>query len=184
MLSSGASAIYGSDAVGGVLNFITKRDMDQTEASVTGGMFQQGVGQSVMASVITGNSFERGSFTFGLDGFMTEQILASDVDYLKKHAPYNTAMVSIQRNTPSRHSRLVVPPASCAPLGFEFTDDVCLSEVSETISLQPDVRQLSAFFDGRFDLTDNIELFGTAIVDDQRLRHAQQRAVLERRGRQ
>src|SRR4029450_6534943 len=40
LLSSGASAIYGSDAIGGVMNFITKRDMDQTEASVTGGMFQ------------------------------------------------------------------------------------------------------------------------------------------------
>ena len=34
LLSAGASAIYGSDAVGGVMNFITKRDMDQTEASV------------------------------------------------------------------------------------------------------------------------------------------------------
>ncbi len=37
LLSSGASAIYGSDAIGGVINFITKRDMDQTEASVTAG---------------------------------------------------------------------------------------------------------------------------------------------------
>ena len=86
LLSSGASAIYGSDAIGGVLNFITKRDMDQTEASLTGGMFQDDVGQSLIASVITGNSFERGSFTFGLDGFITDQILASDVDYLKRCA--------------------------------------------------------------------------------------------------
>lgn len=163
LLSSGASAIYGSDAIGGVLNFITKRDMDQTQASVTGGTFQQGVGQTLMASVITGNSYERGSFTFGLDGFVTQQILASDVNYLKEHAPYNTAMVSIQRNSISG-LETVVPPASCAPLGFEFTDDVCQSEVSDTISLQPDVRQMSVFFDGRFDLTDNIELVGTALA--------------------
>ena len=166
LLSSGASAIYGSDAIGGVLNFITKRDMDQTEANVTGGTFQQGVGQTAMASVITGNSFERGSFTIGLDGFITQQILASDVDYLKKNAPYETAMVSIQRNTPPAPVAPVVPPGACSPLGFEFTDDACLSEVSETISLQPEVHQLSGFFDGRFDLTDNIELFGTAIVTE------------------
>ena len=164
LLSSGASAIYGSDAIGGVLNFITKRDMDQTEASVTGGMFQEGVGQTTMASVITGNSFERGSFTLGLDGFITEQILASDVDHLKKHAPYNAAMVSIQRNTPPSPVAPAVPAGACSALGFEFTDDVCLSEVSETISLQPEIHQLSGFFDGRFDLTDNIELFGTAII--------------------
>ena len=78
LLSSGASAIYGSDAIGGVLNFITKRDMDQTEASVTVGSFEDGVGKTLIGSVITGNSFERGSFTFGLDGFINDQILASD----------------------------------------------------------------------------------------------------------
>src|SRR6478735_8434260 len=39
-----------------------------------------------------------------------------------------------------------------------------MSEVSNTISMQPEVRQMSAFFDGRFDLTDNIELFGTALA--------------------
>ena len=166
LLSSGASAIYGSDAIGGVLNFITKRDMDQTEVSVSAGTFQRGVGESVMASAITGNSFERGSFTVGLDGFVTQQMLASDVDYLKKHAPYHAAMVSIQRNTPPAPVAPVVPSGACSPLGFELTDDVCLSEVSETISLQPEVRQFSGFFDGRFDLTDNIELFGTGIVTD------------------
>src|SRR5262245_50342922 len=137
LLSSGASAIYGSDAIGGVLNFITKRDIDQTEVSVSGGAFQGGVGESVMASVITGNSFERGSFTVGLDGFVTRQILASDVDYLKKSAPYNAAMVSIQRNTPPSPVAPAVPTGACSPLGFEFTNDVCLSEVSDTISLQP-----------------------------------------------
>jgi len=164
LLSSGASAIYGSDAIGGVLNFITKRDMDQTEASITGGTFQQGVGQTLMASVITGNSFERGSFTFGLDGYVTDQILASDVDYLKEHAPYHAGMVSIQRNTPPAPIGNVVPPGSCTPLGFEYTDQMCLKEVSDTISLQPEVHQLSAFLDGRYDLTDNLELFGTLIA--------------------
>jgi iron complex outermembrane receptor protein len=166
LLSSGASAIYGSDAIGGVLNFITKRDMDQTEATVTGGMFQQGVGQTMMASVITGNSFERGSFTVGLDGFVTEQILASDVDYLKKNAPYDAGMVSILRNTPPAPVAPAIPPAACAPLGFEFTDDLCLREVSDTISLQPEIRQVSAFFDGRYDITDNLEAFGTAVFTD------------------
>jgi outer membrane receptor protein involved in Fe transport len=166
LLSSGASAIYGSDAIGGVLNFITKRDMDQTEASITGGSFQQGVGQSLIGSVITGNSFERGSFTFGLDGFVTDQILASDVDYLKKNAPYNAAMVSIQRNTPPAPIVQVVPPGSCEPLGFDFDQGLCLDEVSNTISLQSEARQISGFFDGRYDLTDNIELFGTAMVTD------------------
>ena len=120
LLSSGASAIYGSDAIGGVLNFITKRDMDQTEVSVSAALFERGVGESVMASVITGNSFERGSFTVGLDGFITHQMLASDVDYLKKHAPYHAAMVSIQKNTPPAPVAPVVPSGSCSLSGFRI----------------------------------------------------------------
>jgi outer membrane receptor protein involved in Fe transport len=166
LLSSGASAIYGSDAMGGVVNFITKRDMDQTEASVTTGTWQDGVGKSLMASVITGNSFERGSFTFGLDGFVNDQILASEVDHLKRNAPYNAGMVTIQQNTLLAPPGSVLPPGACEPLGFEFSDDACLSEVSDTISLQPGIQQVSGFFDGRYDLTDSVELFATAIVTD------------------
>lgn len=170
LLSAGASAIYGSDAIGGVMNFITKRDMDQTEASLTAGGFQGGAGETLMGSVITGNSFQRGSFTIGLDAFVNEQILASDVDYLKKHAPYNAGMVSIQRNTPPAPVTSVVSPGACAPLGLEFAENSCIGEVSHTISLQPEIRQVSGFFDGRFDLTDNLELFGTGIVTDNNYR--------------
>ena len=64
-LSSGASAIYGSDAVGGVINIITKRDMEQTIGGVSTGMFEEGFGESVNASIVTGNSFDRGSFYAG-----------------------------------------------------------------------------------------------------------------------
>lgn len=166
LLSSGASAIYGSDAVGGVMNFITKRDMEQTEATLTGGMFEDGVGKTLIGSLITGNSFERGSFLVGLDGYVNEQILASDVDWLRKNAPYNASMVSIQRNTPPAPIQSVVPEGSCAPLGFEYDPafGACNSELSHMISLQPAIRQLSGYFDGRYDLTDNIELFANGIV--------------------
>jgi outer membrane receptor protein involved in Fe transport len=166
LLSSGASAIYGSDAIGGVLNFITKRDMDQTEASVTVGAYEDGSGSALIANVITGNSYERGSFTFGLDGFVNEQILASDVDWMQRNAPYNAGMVSIQQNTPPAPIQSVLPEDGCAPLGFEYAGEACQQEVSNTISVQPGIKQLSAFFDGRYDLSDSVELFATAIATD------------------
>ena len=172
LLSSGASAIYGSDAIGGVLNFITKRDMDQTEAMVTVGAFQDGFGESASGSLITGNSFDRGSFMVGVDAFVNEQILASEVDYLKRNAPYNASMVSMQRNTPPAPIQSVVPSDACAPLGFVYGGGACNDELSDTISLQPEIRQVSGYFDGRYDLTDTIELFATGMVTDNEYRTA------------
>lgn len=168
LLSSGASAIYGSDAVGGVVNFITKRDMEQTEASITGGVSEDGVGKTLIGSLITGNSFERGSFLVGLDGYVTEQVLASDLDYLRRNAPYTAGMVSMLRNTPPAPTGSVVPPGSCAPLGFEYSQGACLQEISHAISWMPEVKQYSGYFDGRYDLTDNIELFASGILTDSR----------------
>ncbi|MCF6275836.1 MAG: TonB-dependent receptor plug domain-containing protein [Robiginitomaculum sp.] len=44
ILTGGASAVYGSDAVGGVANFILKRDFEGVELDVQGGFQQTGNG--------------------------------------------------------------------------------------------------------------------------------------------
>jgi len=163
-LSAGASATYGSDAVGGVVNIITKRDMEQTLIEGNIGAYQQGYGKTARLAAITGNSFERGSFTVGVEGYYAGEILASDVKWLRKNAPYNVSMVDLVEFS-NAGTNLVVPEDACAPLGFDFDPaGACTSEVSDTISIYPTVKQGSAFFDGRYDLTDRIELFGTAMA--------------------
>jgi outer membrane receptor protein involved in Fe transport len=162
-LSAGASATYGSDAVGGVVNIITKRDMEQTSLELTGGLYQQGFGETGRVSFITGNSFDKGSFTVGVEGYYSGEILASDAKYFRKHAPYTAGMITIDENS-ATGTTSVVPESACAPLGFEFDSGACTSNVSDTISLNPKTKQGSFFFDGRYDLTDRIELFGTAMA--------------------
>lgn len=162
-LSSGASATYGSDAVGGVVNIITKRDMEQTSAELTGGMYQQGFGETMRASLVTGNSFARGSYTIGVEGFYSGEILASDAKWFRKNAPFDAQMVSIMRAAGS-NIESVVSENACSTLGFTYEGGNCNSVVTDTISLNPKVKQASAFFDGRYDLTDRIELFGTAMA--------------------
>ena len=51
-------------------------------------------------------------------------------------------------------------------MGLEFdpASDECIKDVSDTISLSPTIKKVSAFFDGRYDLNDNIELFGSAMA--------------------
>jgi iron complex outermembrane receptor protein len=54
ILRDGASAIYGSDAVAGVINFKTRKNYRGTEASVNAGNNQKGDGANYNVSVTTG----------------------------------------------------------------------------------------------------------------------------------
>jgi outer membrane receptor protein involved in Fe transport len=54
ILKDGASAVYGSDAIGGVVNVITRSDFDGSEASIYTGETQRGDGLTYDASFVTG----------------------------------------------------------------------------------------------------------------------------------
>jgi len=61
ILPDGASAVYGSDAVAGVLNFITKKNVDDTEVSVQAG-FGDGYDTHNL-NLVTGSDWNGGSVT-------------------------------------------------------------------------------------------------------------------------
>lgn len=63
VLADGASSVYGSDAVAGVINFITKKNFDGVEISGGGG-FISGAGQ-YNAGLLIGKTWDRGSTLFG-----------------------------------------------------------------------------------------------------------------------
>lgn len=67
ILKDGASAIYGSDAIAGVLNFILKKSLDGGEVSVYAGANRLGDNQSRDFSLSYGANGERGSMMFGLN---------------------------------------------------------------------------------------------------------------------
>jgi iron complex outermembrane receptor protein len=79
ILRDGASAIYGSDAIAGVINIITRKDMDgaivvvQTESPEVQG------GDGDRYSVAGGMSGDRGNITFSMEHFEREWILDRDV---------------------------------------------------------------------------------------------------------
>lgn len=63
VLEDGASAIYGSDAIGGVINIITRRRFDGVEVDAYYGEYEEG-GDTTEASVTIGGSGERFSAVF------------------------------------------------------------------------------------------------------------------------
>ena len=66
ILSDGASAIYGSDAIGGVVNIITRKDFNGVELSVGMGDPKQKGGETEEGSAIFGISGDRGSMIGGV----------------------------------------------------------------------------------------------------------------------
>lgn len=76
VLSDGASSVYGSDAVAGVINFITRRNLDGLEANV-----QAGFGDSygtLTGALAFGRTWETGSFIVGYSYGDRDNLAASD----------------------------------------------------------------------------------------------------------
>lgn len=66
VVTGGASAVYGSDAMAGVINFILKKDYEGVELTGQYKVSEDGVGESYNISGIMGGNFAdgRGNFTF------------------------------------------------------------------------------------------------------------------------
>lgn len=80
VLTGGASAVYGADAVTGVVNFVLKDDFEGLEFGGNFGMSEYGDGQQSSMSVLFGRNFAdgRGNFTAALDVRNDEGLKVSD----------------------------------------------------------------------------------------------------------
>lgn len=61
VLSDGASAAYGSDSIGGVVNFVLKEDLEGAEFSASYGLATRGGQERYQAELAVGNSWNSGS---------------------------------------------------------------------------------------------------------------------------
>lgn len=78
VLKDGASAIYGSDAIAGVVNIITKTQLNGAEFTAKVGAADDGEGQSQELSFNLGGEFQRGQFVFSASYINTEAVRQSD----------------------------------------------------------------------------------------------------------
>ena len=82
VLKDGASSIYGSDAVAGVVNLNTERARDGGEMSAFASVpFEEG-GEQFNISGSFGKTFDRGYLNFSADYYRQEKLAAGDRDYL------------------------------------------------------------------------------------------------------
>ena len=87
VLKDGASSIYGSDAVAGVVNIITRQDEG---GSIDGFISVPGDGaaEQYRLSASHGWQFERGGLRITLDAFQQRELAQGDRDYFRCAEPY------------------------------------------------------------------------------------------------
>ncbi|MFV7424594.1 TonB-dependent receptor plug domain-containing protein [Stenotrophomonas geniculata] len=83
IVKDGSSSIYGSDAVAGVVNLITKKHFDRPELTVTGRVPTEGGGEVFSASLANGWNFEKGSIVAAVEWYKQNELTRGDRDYFK-----------------------------------------------------------------------------------------------------
>jgi outer membrane receptor protein involved in Fe transport len=78
VLTDGASAIYGSDAIGGVINIILRDNYEGAELEVFYGENSEGDGEQSTVNLTLGTTSERGSVLFNISKTEFDPIFAGD----------------------------------------------------------------------------------------------------------
>ena len=82
ILKDGASAVYGSDAIAGVVNIITKKDFEGTEITADGSITDKGDGESGGFSILHGSEVAGGNIVVGVQYSNRGEIIQSDRDFV------------------------------------------------------------------------------------------------------
>jgi outer membrane receptor protein involved in Fe transport len=91
IVTGGASAVYGSDAVSGVVNFVTRTDFDGVAITGQGGVGADGGAGSFAGSLTAGENFadRRGNIAVSLEYNRREKLRNSDRSYARNLELFN-----------------------------------------------------------------------------------------------
>ena len=93
ILTDSASAIYGSDAIGGVINIILRKDYDGVEFGAALDRPTREGADADSGAITVGGSTNRGRFLFGVDFRNKSHIASADRDYARANDGYDAGTV-------------------------------------------------------------------------------------------
>lgn len=182
ILSDGASAVYGSDAIGGVVNIILRKDFNGAELRIGTGQTKVQGGDTEEASAIMGISSDRGSLIAGLSYskrgmvFTRDQIGGGDLGVSSYGNNYRNVIPNPDRadpNTPPRAGVagdwlasgpfIRVPGFDCDTNGFWVTTgNTCSFDFNSVAANEASVENKALFARGDYQINDDWSLYMTA----------------------
>ena len=109
VLAEGASTVYGSDAIGGVVNFILRKDYTGAEFSLNDGISSHGDGQRHGFDLTVGESGEKGSIVAGLDYNKYDPVLTTKRGFSTSPLYLSSGKVSAAGSSSIPTGRIQVP---------------------------------------------------------------------------
>lgn len=111
VLKDGASAIYGSDAIAGVVNFILKKDFDGAQFDMNYGISSEDDGERVGGSATFGWTGERGNAIVSMNYNDQKAVLAQDRDFSAFALYLSSGVVSRAGSSSTPRGRYTLPGA-------------------------------------------------------------------------
>jgi iron complex outermembrane recepter protein len=188
VLKDGASAIYGSEAVAGVVNIITRRGFEGFELSTD---YQSASNRAYSVSLATGVAFDRGSFNLYATYLDQTGNSRSDFDWLMERVGGNGVRGRSQllstNGYPGTFSRASFNAAgqpvlatgavgasdpNCEAAGgvFRINDNgtvntnLCHADFTDQIAIIPEQRRMQAFAEFTYELADGVSFFNETSV--------------------
>ncbi|WP_019398183.1 TonB-dependent siderophore receptor [Pseudoxanthomonas sp. GW2] len=157
ILSDGASALYGSDAIGGVVNIILRKDFEGGEVRYGRGNPAVRGGDTEEASLLFGTSSERGSLLMGASYnargivFSRDQI-GGDV---RGGSGYGNNYYIEDPDAPGEEGEYggALPGFACNSDGFWMNGDTCAYDYNAVAASDASVRNKALFARGQYDVS-------------------------------
>lgn len=118
VLKDGASALYGADAVAGVVNIVTKRGFDGIAFDTKYGQTSESDGEEMSASVTFGVTGDRGSLMASLNYSENQEINMADREPCGYAASGNTLVCSGTANTSGGRATYLSGPSTGSRINF------------------------------------------------------------------
>jgi iron complex outermembrane receptor protein len=131
ILKDGASAVYGSDAIAGVVNIITKKDFEGFQLDFNGSGTDKGDGESGELSLLYGfNTDNGGNYTFGASYSDRRGVIQGDRDWTEPGASSFIPTGSLNGMVKDANGNWVERST-----GYDYTQDSWFQTPSERYSL-------------------------------------------------
>ena len=185
VLKDGASAVYGSDAIAGVINVVLRKDFDGFEVSAGYGDVTSGSNAETTASAIWGTSGEDSNITIVFDYFKNDTLYNRERGYLgtANQSPRGGGDNRSSRGFPGRffvNDGVITPPATtdreirrdpACPAGSAVgtrPSESCLYDYGPWNLLIPASERSGLMLLGHKGFGDNFELFTEIAVQHNR----------------